>query len=101
MKLLIITSIAEYSSEVKQILKKASVKTYSYRDVVGYRNTAEEAIESNWFGGEMYENESILFYAFVAKENTDILCDSVADFNAKQETLSHIHVAVLNIEKSN
>ncbi len=101
MKLLLITSIAEYSSEVKQILKSANVKTYSYRNVIGYRNTADEALESNWFGGEMYENESILFYAFVPKENTDLICSAVAAFNVRQETLSHIHVAVLKIEKTN
>ena len=49
----------------------------------------------------MYENDSILFYAFVPKENTDVICDAVAAFNARQETLSHIHVAVLQIEKTN
>lgn len=101
MKLLLITSIAEYSNEVKEILKKARVKTYSYRNVIGYSNNANEALETNWFGGEMYENDSMLFYAFVPKENTDIICDAVADFNAKQETLSHIHVAILQIEKTN
>ncbi len=101
MKLLLITAIAEFGKEVKQILKKANVKTYSYREVVGYRNASEDALGTNWFGTEMNENESILFYAFVQKENVDKVCADVSSFNTKQETLSHIHVAVLNIEKSN
>jgi nitrogen regulatory protein PII len=101
MKLLLITAVAEFENEVKQILKKALVKTYSYKAVVGYRNTSEDAIGSNWFGTEMNENESIMFYAFVQKENVDIVCNSVKEFNSKQETLSHIHVVTLNIEKSN
>lgn len=49
----------------------------------------------------MNEIESIMFYAFVQKENVKLVCDAVAEFNSKQETPSHIHTAVLNIEKSN
>lgn len=101
MKLLLITAVAEFGKEVKQILKKSNVKTYSYKEVVGYRNASEDTLGSNWFGTEMNENESILFYAFVEKENVDIVCSAINEFNAKQETLSHIHSAVLNIEKYN
>ena len=101
MKLLLITAIAEFEKEVKQILKEANVKTYSYKDVVGYRNSAEDALESNWFGTEMNENESVMFYAFVDKKNVDIVFDAITEFNSKQETLSHIHTVILNIEKSN
>ncbi|RAR70708.1 hypothetical protein [Flavobacterium aciduliphilum] len=101
MKLLLITAVAEFGKEIKQILKKAQVKTYSYKEVTGYRNTSEEAIGTNWFGTEMYENESIMFYAFVEKENVDTVCHEIEAFNNKQETASHIHSAVLNIEKSN
>ena len=101
MKLLLITAVAEFENEVKQILKKAQVKTFSYREVTGYRNTSEDAIESNWFGSEMNENESIMFYAFVPKENVDMVFSAILEFNSNQETLSHIHSAILNIEKTN
>ena len=101
MKLLLITAVAEFENEVKQILKKAQVKTFSYREVTGYRNTSEDAIESNWFGTEMNENESIMFYAFVEKENVDLVFNLIKEFNSQQETSSHVHSAILNIEKSN
>ena len=101
MKLLLITAVAEFENEVKQILKKAQVKTFSYREVTGYRNTSEDAIESNWFGSEMNENESIMFYAFVPKENVDMVFSAISEFNANQETLSQIHSVILNIEKTN
>ena len=91
MKLLIITAVLDFENDIKQMLKKAHVKTFTYK----------EAIESNWFAGDMHETESILFYAFVKKENIDPLFDLVNDFNAKQVTKSNIHIAVLNIEKSN
>ena len=101
MKLLLITSIAEFSKEVKQILKNTQVKAYSYRDVTGYRDATEEAINSNWFGSEMNENESVLFYAFVPKRNVDSIYVAIEEFNAKQQTPSRIHIAIINIEKSN
>ena len=101
MKLLIITAILAFENDIKQMLKKAHVKTFTYKEVKGFTDISEEAIESNWFGTERNETESILFYAFVKKENIDLLFGLVTAFNEKQETLSNIHIAVLNIEKSN
>jgi hypothetical protein len=101
MKLLIITAIKEFEKEIKLQLKNAKVNTFSYQNVIGYRDSTMDAIESNWFSSEMSKSESILFYAFVKKENVEMLFETINKFNAKQETLSHIHVAVLAIEKSN
>ncbi|WP_369769797.1 hypothetical protein [Flavobacterium sp. WC2416] len=101
MKLLIITAIMAFDKDIKKMLKKADVKTYTYKEVTGFKDLSEEAIESNWFGSEMNENESILYYAFVKKENVDLFFELVNEFNLEQKTLSNIHIAVLNIEKSN
>lgn len=101
MKLLIITAIIAFDKDIKLILKQADVKTFTYKEVKGYKDISEEAIESNWFASEINETESILFYAFVKIGNVDKVFDLVSDFNEKQKTLSKIHVAVLNIERSN
>jgi len=101
MKLLIITSIVAFEKDVKKMLQKANVTTYSFKEVTGYKDISGEAIENNWFASELNETESILFFAFVKKENVDSLFHFVNEFNATQESLSHIHVAVLDIEKSN
>lgn len=101
MKLLLITAVKEFEKEIKQLLKKASVQSFSYQEVKGFKNSTGEAVESNWFGSEMNETDSILFYAFTAKEKVDTLYELVEYFNIEQESLSHIHIAVLNIEKSN
>ena len=49
----------------------------------------------------MHENESILFYAFVSKENVESFFNLVQIYNSMQGNKSRVHVAVLNIEKSN
>ncbi|WP_395048533.1 hypothetical protein [Flavobacterium sp.] len=101
MKLLLITAVKEFENDIKLILKKSKVKSFSYKDVKGFKDNSEDAIETNWFATNMQENESVLFYAFVEKENVDKVFDFVAEFNEKQKTASHIHLAMLNIEKSN
>lgn len=101
MKLVIITAIKEFEKDIKLQLKKAHVKTFSFRDVTGYRDSTEDAVESNWFSTEMNQTESILFYAFVKEEHVDLLFELIEDFNKQQQSLSHIHVAVVNIERSN
>ena len=101
MKLVVITAIREFANDIKLQLKKAEVKTYSYKEVIGYRDSTEDAVESNWFSSEMNQTESIVYFAFVKKDKVEMLFDQIVEFNSKQKTLSHIHVAVLNIEKSN
>jgi nitrogen regulatory protein PII len=101
MKLLIITAIAAFEKDIKKMLQQAEVKSFSYQDVKGYKDHSEEGVETNWFGTEMNETDSLLFYAFVKKDNVDLLFDLVSGFNEKQETESNIHVAVVNIENSN
>ncbi|HSN48035.1 MAG TPA: hypothetical protein VLR29_04685 [Flavobacterium sp.] len=101
MKLLIIVAVKEFGKDIKQILKKSDVKSFSYKDVTGFKDSSEDAMEKNWFASEMDENESVLFYAFVEEEKVDHLFGLVDGFNARQKSASHIHVAVLSIEKSN
>jgi hypothetical protein len=101
MKLLIITAIKAFENDIKAMLQKANISTYTFSNVNGFRDISEEAISSNWFASEMNETESILFYAFVRKENAMLFFNLVNEFNAAQETHSHIHVAELNIEQSN
>ena len=101
MKLVLITAIAEFEKDIKKMLKEAKVKSYSYRDVKGFRDASEESVESNWFGSEMNETESIVFYAFIPKENVAVLFDLMDKFNTSQESVSHVHLAVFAVEKYN
>lgn len=101
MKLLIITAIKVFEKDVKKILKKSGINIFSYTDINGYRDLTEQAVENNWFGYEMNENESLMFYSFATKEKTDLLFQYANEFNETQKTLSKIHVVILNVEKSN
>jgi hypothetical protein len=99
MKLLLITAVQEFEKDIKLILKKVQVKSFSYKDVKGFKDNSEDALEANWFATNVQETESVLFYAFVKEEKVDGLFDMVAAFNAEQVSKSNIHIAVLNIER--
>jgi hypothetical protein len=101
MKLLIITAITEFENDIKLMLNKANVKTFTYKKVTGFMEISEKSIQSNWFASDMNETDSILFYAFVKNVNGDLFFDQVSIFNSRLKTQSRIHVAILNIEKSN
>ena len=99
MKLLLITAVREFEKDIKQLLKKAQVKSFSYKDVKGFKDNSEDALEANWFATNMQETESVLFYAFVHEEKVDGLFEMVKHFNAEQVSKSNIHIAVLSIER--
>jgi len=101
MKLLIITAVAEFDKDIKKMLKQAQIKKYSYQEVNGFNDTSEQSVGSNWFGSENTENKSMFFYAFVTDNIIDEFFEIINDFNAKQKSLSKIHLAVVNIDKSN
>lgn len=101
MKLLIITAIQSFESDIKMMLQQAEVKKYSYREVTGFKNDPEQFIADNWFASESNETESVLFYSFVKKETADKVFHLANEFNGRQESPSQVHVVILNIEKSN
>jgi len=101
MKLLMITAIEAFEKDIKFLLKKSAISHFSYTDVKGYSDLTQKSVSDNWFASEMNDSQSLMFYAFVPKENADQLFNAVAEFNEKQRTASKVHVVVLNIEKSN
>lgn len=100
MKLLIITAVAAYDKDIKRMLKISEVKTFSYQDVKGFSDSSESS-GSNWFGSDRNESQSILYYAFVKNGNVEQFFTLVEEFNGKQETLSKVHLAVLDIDRYN
>jgi len=96
-----ITAIEAFEKDIKFLLKKSSITHFSYTNIKGFCDRTEESVSENWFASEMNESQSMLFYAFVPKEKSELLFESVAVFNEKQRTSSKVHVVVLNIEKSN
>lgn len=101
MELLIITAIKEFEEAIKSILKNSQVVAFSSMPVAGYSNGGNEDMKSNWFARDKGESDSVLFYAFVAKNNAKKVLEEIENFNETNEVLTKIHAAVLDIKESN
>ena len=99
MKLLLITAIEEFETDVINILKHSGVKAFSYQSVKGYRNEKNEM--SNWFGKDDIAVNSLLFTVFSDCNCVDDIYKNVNEFNQKQKTVSRIHIATINLENEN
>ncbi len=100
MKLLTLTVVKEFEKDVKKLLLHSGVKAFTFMNVTGYRDASAESVDDNWFAAETNETDSLLFWAFVPAEDVVKVEAAVLHFNAKQKTLSRIHLSVLQIEKS-
>lgn len=101
MKLLIITAVKAFEDKVKKTLAGNKVNTYSYNAVVGYRDSTQDAVDTNWFGTEMNKTESLLFFAFVADEIAEDVFEAIEELNKTCDLHSKVHIVVTPIEKSN
>ncbi len=101
MKFVIITAVSSFFEDIKSVLKKSEVDTFSYTPVIGYKSVANTPLDENWFTSTQGEDQSVLFYAFVAEPMVNTIMNRIDDMNEREESRSHIHVAVLNIEETN
>ena len=75
MKLLLITAVREFEKEIKLILKKAQVKSFSYKDVKGFKDNSEDALEANWFAAneqEMQTPKDHVAYTYQTVDDVDL-----------------------------
>jgi len=98
MKLLIVTSVAEFQKEILQIFKKADIEAFSRTEIDGYKSSNSVIATRSWFPGEKGGNESLMFFSFTQKEQIELLIELVKDFNNGLETNNPIRVAVVDIE---
>ena len=93
-----ITAIEEFEKDVKNILKHSGVKAISYQSVKGFKNNGDEL--ENWFSSDNVEIDSLLFTVFIESRYVDEIYIRIQDFNSRQKTLSHVHIATVQLEKS-
>lgn len=101
MKLLIITAVKAFEEKVRKVLAENKVLTYSYNPVVGYRDSTQDAVGTNWFGTEMNRVDSLLFFAFVSAGVSEKMFNSIEELNKECDLHSRVHISIMSIEKYN
>ncbi|MFN3943035.1 MAG: hypothetical protein ACK4K1_10430 [Flavobacterium sp.] len=101
MKVILITAVAAYLEDLKKILRNSKIETYTFQEVIGYRDTTLDAISSNWFASEHNERASILCHVFAESAKAFELAKNIEHFNQEQEVQSKIHYNILANEQFN
>ena len=101
MKLVTLLAIEIYKDEIIQILKKAGVLSFSYTNIIGYQNNKTDDLNSNWFGTEIHQSESVIFIAFIHESLLNKLFEHTNSFNETLSSTSRIHISTLSVERSN
>jgi len=76
------------------------VQAFSYTHVTGYTAHPDSSSDANWFASEAGEHQSVLFYVFMASATADKVLAAVGELNAKEESRSHVHAAIVPISKA-
>lgn len=99
MKLLVISAVSEFTSDIRQLLKEIGVNSFSYREVTGHSLPATGSPFDNWFGADATDSESVLFYAFTENLVAEKAFEHISKYNNLLESKSVIHLASINIDK--
>jgi nitrogen regulatory protein PII len=101
MKMLVITAVESYQEEIVKVLKESNIHAFSSTNVLGHVNQNDPNLEDNWFGGDVQNYQSILYFALLPKEQLDNVFEAVERINAKAQSKSKIHLSVMGVERTN
>lgn len=99
MKLLIVLGMQEHQTELSKMFKESNTPIYSKLDVEGFKNGGKQVDMANWFGNSIDGDLSVMFFAFVPKQNAESILEKVIKFNANQNRISPIHAFQVPVEK--
>lgn len=99
MKLIIVTSVAEYEKKVCELFKKSCIEVYSSAPIEGHKFLGVENLQDNWFSANRNTYDSIVYFSFTDEDKIDVLLENIQQFNEKQKSNNPVKAIVLPIEK--
>lgn len=97
MKLVIVTALAAYHTNVLELFKSAEIENFSTSQIEGHQTKSSVISVSNWFAGSKMANESNLYFSFTSASKIENLLNLVKE-NNKQYSSNPVRAVVLPIE---
>lgn len=101
MKMLVITAVQSYQEMIVRILKESNIHAFSSTNVLGHVNHQDPNLEDNWFGGDVQNYQSILYFALLPTEQIEKVFEAVNKINEEAQSKSKIHLSVMGVERTN
>ncbi len=99
-KLIIVTAVEQFRSEVLRLFNKAGIESFSGSEIDGYKTAPPVLMTSSWFPSEKGGNESHLYFSFTDQAHIDVLFELIGAFNQTLETDNPVKAIVVPIERS-
>ncbi len=100
-KILTITAVEAYAQDIIGVLEKNEVESFTYQEVIGYRDSTKDNISDNWYAAEFNKTPSVLFYVFLQEKLVENITNAINIFNDNNKVISKIHWNLLSVERSN
>ena len=100
MKLLIVTCLKEYLTDVAQIFKQANIEVFSTSEITGHRDSTSSNLLEDWFasGGEAVG--SLMIFTFTAAVNAERGMELIKDYNETLKENFPIRAFIMPVEQA-
>lgn len=100
MKLVMVTSLKEYSEQVAVIFKKAGIRIYSATDTIGFKDDSEHNLMDSWFGMREALFDSVFLFSFTEDEQANTSLQLIREYNEENPGDFPIRAFILPVENS-
>ena len=98
MKLLVVTTLAEYDAKVTEMLTQAGINVFSKTETTGFKAAQQKNILDNWYGGDENQYDSIFFFSFAEQDKADNMLKAINKRNAEKDKLFPIRGFIMPVE---
>lgn len=81
MKLLVVTTLAEYDHKVSDMLTQVGINVFSKTETTGYKEARQTNLLDNWYGGDDDNYNSIFFFSFTEQERAENMLKAITQCN--------------------
>lgn len=101
MKLLFITCLQDFKTDVMKIFHQARVKVFSVTETTGVKDEHDTNLLDDWFGNKDGEYDSLILFSFTSGETAAEAMRLIKTYNEEAGNRFPIRAFILPVEDSN
>ncbi len=100
MKLLVVTTLADYGDKVAEMLNKVGIQVFSKTETTGIKEGGHANLLDNWYGGDKDHYNSIFFFSFTEQDKAENMLNAITQCNNDKCVHFPIRGFILPVESS-
>jgi hypothetical protein len=101
MKLLFVTCLRDFKSDVMRLFHQAGIKIFSITETLGIKDEHDINLLEDWFGNKEGEYDSLIVFSFTSDQAAQHAMSLVNGYNEAGEGRFPIRAFILPVEVSN